>query len=103
MERYCAGFRVFGAGIPLHPSRQVSGCAVRQQPLRDQPVFVLLDVVFQELVSDDDVLADELIELLDLVAGKFSIMSDDFQGKVESSGTGFALTIAVLLVGNKIP
>src|SRR5688572_32545802 len=63
-----------------------------------QPVLVLLDIILQQLVSDDHVFADKFTEVFYIITGKLAIMSDHFQGKVDCCHTSLALAKLTLVV-----
>jgi hypothetical protein len=71
---------MYGTAVPLHPWRKPGGSTLPPgHRWGDQPVLVQRNVVLEELVRNNHVLADEFMEVLDAIADELTVMGDDFE------------------------
>src|SRR5688572_10314178 len=64
---------------------------------------MLPDIIFQQLVSYNNILTDQLVKVFYIIAGEFAVMRDDFQCEVDRRGTGFAIAIAKTVIYLEVP
>jgi len=75
MEGNFTAFSLYGTAVPLHPLRKTGGRTSPPGHRRGyQPVLVQLNVVLQELVGNNHVLADEFMEVLDAIADELTVI-----------------------------
>src|SRR2546426_10858368 len=94
MEGHFPAFRVYGTAVPLHPLRKTGGSTLPPgYRWGDQPVLVQRNVVLQELVRNNHVLAEEFMEVLDAIADELTVMGDDFERQIDGGIAGRAVTV----------
>jgi hypothetical protein len=99
MEWNFTAFSLYGTAVPLHPFRKTGGRTIPPgHRWGYQPVLVQRNVVLQELVSNDHVLADEFIEVLDAIADELTVMCDDFERKIDGGIAGLAVTVTAVVI-----
>src|SRR5687768_6368929 len=101
MEWNFTVFSVYGTAVPLHPLRKTGGSPGHRGG--DQPVLVQRNVVLEELVRNNHVLADEFIEVLDAIADELTVMGDDFERQIDGGSAGLAVTVPALVIRQEMP
>ena len=91
MKRNESGFRLFYTVSPFHPFGKEDLFLILPKVIGYQPVFMLFYVVFQKLVSYDNIFSDQLIKVLYAIPRKLTIVSNHLQCKIDSRHAGLAL------------
>src|SRR5688500_12633352 len=68
-----------------------------------QPVFMILNVIFKQLMCNDDIFTHKFTKVFYIISGEFSIMCDHFQAKVNGGYAGLALAIFAKIIVIKAP
>ena len=63
---------------------------------------MLWDFIFHKLVSNDNIPAEELIEMLHIVTGKLAIMRDHFERKIDCRSAGLTLAQAPVFIATDV-
>src|SRR5258706_3177281 len=103
MKRYLTAFRLFCAAVPFHPLCKVSRRIIMQQVFSYQPIFMLVNIIFQKLVCNNNIPADQLIEISYIIARKLTIVCNNLQCKIDCRSTGLAITKATNIINGKMP
>src|SRR3979490_65411 len=102
MKRYLTGFRLLAGDIPFHPWCISGRSVILQQAFCHQPVFMLFDIILEELMSNNNIFSYQRVEVLYVIACEFPVMGNHFQCKIDCRRTGLALTKATIIIGNDI-
>ena len=70
--------------------------------MRDDPILVLGNIILQQLMRDDEIFADQLLEVPDVIARELAIVRDDLKGELLHGHARLALTIAVEVVRQNV-